>query len=266
MLFSVQITMAHGPIHEKIEKVTKQIKRHPEDADLYIERAGYYKIDDDFDKSFADYQMARILNPNLTTIDFLLAELFHEFNYNHSALVCIKSFEKLKINQAEALQLKASIFHKLSSPDSALHYAKAAYPHITKARTHFFLSIKDYVLAADSTNYADAMRWLKTGKERLPFDMVVQEVMVDLALQFGDLNTAKQHCEEQIPHLKRQEYWYFKLADVNLKMGDKVSALNNLNSSLNCINQLSRHHRNTSYIKSLIQQIEKRLNELNKHD
>ncbi len=254
---------AHGPIHEKIQDVTKRIEKKPYDPNLYVERAGYYKIDRDFDRSFADYQTARNINPNLKTIDFLVAELFYEFDHYYAALASVSSFQKQNLNVAECYLLKAKIFDKLFESDSALHYAEAAYPHHTKPNTHYFITVKNYVLYADKTNYERAKYWLEIAKKRLPYDLVIQEAYVDLAMQFKDYDKAQVLCEEKIPTLKRKEYWEYLLGTVYLQKGESDMAMNYFNKAKSSIDRLPRNHKNTTYIKTLTNNINKSIQKIN---
>ncbi|MBT8326170.1 MAG: hypothetical protein KJP21_00520 [Bacteroidia bacterium] len=258
IFFSV-FAMGHGAIHEKIEETTEKINKHPLDPNLYVERAGYYKADDDFDKSYADYQHALYIDNSLKTIDFLIAELMYHFDYYYSALEAVTSFEKQKINTAQCYLLKAKIFDKLFEADSALFYAEAAYPHHTKPNTQYFVQVKEYVLFADKTDYENAKKWLVEGKKRLPYDLVIQEEYVNLALKFDDFSTAESLCLEQIPKLKRKEYWQFLLAGVYAKKGDKAQSQEYYNRSLASINKLKNHHRNTTYIINLKKKIQLQL-------
>ena len=258
-LFYGVFAMAHGAIHEKIEETTEKIEKNPNDPNLYVERAGYYKVDGDFDKSYADYQHALNIDNSLKTIDLLIAELMYHFDYYNAALAAAKSFEKQNINTAECLLLQAKIFDKLFQADSALFYAEAAYPHHTKPNTQYFVQVKEYVLFADKTNYEKAKFWMMEGKKRLPYDLVIQEEYVELAMKFSDYSTAESLCLEQIPKLKRKEYWQYLLATVYDQKGDSAQAQDYLNQALRSIDKLPRHHKSTAYIINLKKKIQLQL-------
>lgn len=242
---------AHGPAHEYIARLTKKIEKEPENASLYLARGGYFKEDGNFDKSFADYHKARALDPSLVTLDFLLAELFYDFEYYNSAIAAANTFQRQNINTAQCYLLKAKAFDKLFMADSAEYYSEAAYPHLKKYNTSYFVGTKVYVLFANKDNYKRASYWLDEGKKRMPHDLVIQEEYVHLAIKFEDYDKAIALCEEKIGSLKRKEYWYHLLAGAYSKAGNKQAAVQNLKLAESAINKLPRHHKSTSYIINL---------------
>jgi len=248
--------MAHGPAHERIAHLTKKIEKNPTDYNLYIDRAGLYKIDGNFDKSYADYMKAKSLKSDIANMDYMLAELFYEFDYFESALASINSFQKLNRSLAVCYNYKAKIFDKLFEADSALLYAELSYPYQAKPSTRFFVTVKEYALFANKEDYAKASYWLEEGKRRLPFDLVIQEEYVKLAMKFGDFDKAIALCNEKIGSLKRKEYWYFLLATAQTEAGKKEDALKNLVRASESIEKLPRNHKSTSYIANLRKDIE----------
>lgn len=256
IIITVGKTFAHGPIHEKIEKVSKQIAKNPNNPSLYIERAGYYKIDADFDRSHADYLKAQGLDPNLTTVHFLLAELYLFFGHEHSALHSIRSFEKEGINRFECLNLKAKIFDQLFKPDSALYYGSLAYSHMVKPRTHYFRTMKQYALNSNPDDKETPTYWLLEGLKKIPKDLVLSEELVDLYADQSEYQKAEDLCKRVLQSLKRKEYWHLKLAIIYNASGKRNKAVESLKDARDAISKLSNAHKNTSYIKRLTKEID----------
>ena len=253
---------AHGPVHEDITRLTKLIAKRPTDYNLYVSRGGFYKLDGDFDKSYADYQTAKNIKQNLPAIDFLLAELFYTFDFHHSALASVNAFQKQKINKAECYLLKAKIFDKLFESDSALHYAEAAYPYLSKVSTHYFITTKGYALFADKNDYKTATYWMQEGKKKRPYDLVIQEEYINLALQFKDFDTAEKLCLEKLPTLRRKEYWQYILGNIYTHKGDNTAALAQYTAAIQSINKLPKHHKSTAYIAKLNKDIKTKQEQL----
>lgn len=255
LLVSTLLLSAHGPIHEKIHAVNKKIAKDPLNAYLYVERSSYYKIDRNYDGAQADLLHAQLLNPGIMTISFLMAELNYEFEYYRSALVNINQFETYQTSLGETYLLKAKVFDKLLEVDSALHYVTKAYPLQDVYSTHFFLLASQLSLNANNTDYGAAKAWLVLGKKHLPYDLVLQEELVDLALRYKRFQEAEEYCVQQIPKLKRKEYWQYLLAMVYKESGRSADCLASLDAAEASIASLPRHHRNTDYIKNLNKKI-----------
>lgn len=242
---------AHGPIHEKIEEVNQRIEKDPLNAFLYLERSSYYKIDGNFDKAMADLVHARNLQSDILTIDFLAAELCYAFEHYHLALSYANVFQKSGISLDQTYVLKAQILDKLFMSDSAFHYMELAYPLQERYTTAFFKMASEFSLYAQKDNYERAAAWLALGKRHLPYDCVLQEEYVQLALKFEDYEKAADLCLEQIPKLKRKESWHYKLAQVYTQANQNVLALEQLKLALAAVDKLPRHFRSTDYIKNL---------------
>lgn len=254
-VFVANNAFAHGPIHEKIEEVNKRIAVDPENASLYIERSSYYKLDGQFDQAHADLLIARRLNPSIKTIDFLAAELCFEFEYYNTALSYINLFEQQQMSLGETLLLKSKIFDKLFISDSALIYITKAYEHQDRYTTYFFTLASTFSVYANKDDYDAAYQWLKLGKSHLPYDLVLQKEMVSLSINYKKYDEAERLCLEQLPKLKRQESWYYQLAEVYSLKGDTAKALIALDNAEASVNKLPRHHKNTDFIKNLSKDI-----------
>lgn len=85
LLILPSTVVAHGPIHESIKRVTKQIKKDPQNASLYIERGQYYQVDENFDLALNDFLTARAIDPKIKMIDYHCGKLFAEHGYPTTA-------------------------------------------------------------------------------------------------------------------------------------------------------------------------------------
>lgn len=255
VLLTNAILYAHGPIHDKINDVNRRISKDPNNPFLYIERSSYYKIDRNFDGAQADLIFAQLLDSSIKTIPFLLAELNFEFGYYQTTINYLYHFEKEHLVLGETYLLMAKTFDRLFMQDSAMLYVNKAFPLQDQYNTAFFLFASQMALNQDKSNYSEAQAWLLKGKSYLPYDLVLQEELVVLALKFKKYDEAESYCTEQIPKLKRKEYWQFLLASVYLESNEAVKAKSSLQDAERSIASLPKHHRNTDYIKNLTKKI-----------
>ena len=59
---------AHGPIHDQIDQITRDIGSAPGYADLYLVRAGLYRLDQDWARAEADLAVAERLGSASSSI------------------------------------------------------------------------------------------------------------------------------------------------------------------------------------------------------
>ncbi len=58
------VALAHPGLHHDIERVTKALELEPLRADLWIERAHYYRLDEQYDNALSDLERAEELAPD----------------------------------------------------------------------------------------------------------------------------------------------------------------------------------------------------------
>ena len=84
---------AHGPVHELIIEYTEKIEQDPQNAQLYLQRGEYYRVDENFDAAYADFSKAEMLDPSLhLNVRFHLGHLFSEHGFPQSGLMNMDEF------------------------------------------------------------------------------------------------------------------------------------------------------------------------------
>lgn len=66
--------VAHGPVHERIDAVTRELAESPDDATLLAKRGTLFMLDEDFRRAASDFERARHIQPDLDGIDNRLAD------------------------------------------------------------------------------------------------------------------------------------------------------------------------------------------------
>lgn len=242
---------AHGPVHESIERLTKSIETFPDSADLYLQRGQFYKIDEDFDKAFADYNKARSLNPDNKHADLQCAKLFLEYDYPISALMYINKVLEETPTHVDGLMTRAAIYTRLNDNELAVSDFEEAIKAVREPRPEYYIAISKAVIAADSTNYKDAIAWLQKGEETLGSNIVLRSYAIDLAILEKDHNQALILIDELIETMKRKEKWLFKKAEILEKAGRIQEAYSYCEQATNAIQKLPRHIQGTRLITEL---------------
>jgi len=264
-IFSLQI-YAHGPVHENIIRVTKEIKANPDSADLYIQRGQYYQVDDNFDKAFADYTKARELAPQLPIIDLQFAKLFAKYNYANSALIYINQYLNNQPKNLNGLMSRAAIYTQLSEDSLAVLDFEEGIAQAKNPIPEYYLDISKAVLAADSTNFDPAIKWLQKGEETIGFNIVLRSYSIDLAVLQGDYNQAIIYVDEILKKMKRKEKWLVKKAEIYEAAKHPKEAYATYKEALQSIKQLPRHTRGTRSVTELQAKATLRTIELEKYN
>src|SRR5206468_12433739 len=105
--------VAHGPIHEQIDAVTKQIQADPHNATLYLKRGELRRVHQEWDLALADYDRAAELNPKLDQIDLSRGKLFLASDRPEQAKACLDRFLAKYPDHPDALTTRARVLVNL---------------------------------------------------------------------------------------------------------------------------------------------------------
>ncbi len=249
-IFSSQM-FAHGPVHESIIRVSKEIEASPDSADLYIQRGQFYQVDDDFDKAFSDYTKARELAPHMQIIDLQFAKLFAKNNYANSALIYINQYLANQPQNLKGLMSRAAIYTQLGKDSLAVLDFEAGIAQAKNPVPEYYLDISKAVLAADSTNFENAIKWLQKGEEAIGFNIVLRSHAIDLAVLQGDYDQAIMYVDKILEKMKRKEKWLIKKAEIYETANRPKEAYATYIQALQSIKQLPRHTRGTRTVTEL---------------
>lgn len=228
LLFLVSSTFvfAHGPIHESIKRVTKKIKKDPKNASLYIERGQYYQIDENFDQAYNDFLTAKSLDPDIKELDYHCGKLFSQNGYPVTAERFTNNFLSYNSKHVGGLMLRASIYVQMGKDSLAIIDYEEAIRNTTTPQPEYFVDISKACIAADSTDFNSALKWLEKGEEYLGFNIVLMSYSYDLAKDVKEFEKAATIVDKVLPKLNRKESWLYKKAVVLEMAKDNENARN----------------------------------------
>ncbi len=251
---------AHGPIHENILRITKEIEENPNNPNLYVTRGQYYQTDMDFDRAYADFQTARLLDAGNEMIDYHFARLFAEHNYPNTALNFANLFLTHLPNHVGGLMVRASVYTQLSKDSLAVLDFEEAIANLREPRPEYYIDIARATLQADSLAYKSAMNWLEKGDAALGYNVVLKSKMIDIALANDDYDKALTVVDAILEKFSRKEKWLVAKADI-------LMAAKRLELAKSCylqadaaIEKLPKRHRYTRMVMELEARIDIALN------
>lgn len=246
VFLSNQSLLAHGPVHELIIEVSKKIEADPQNARLYLERGEYYRLDQNFDASYADLLFAERLDSSLhIEVSFHLAQLFSEYRFPQSGLMHIDVFLAVHPQHVKGLITRAGIYKQLGQDSLSVVDFSAALLYAKEPRPHHFLEIAQATLRTDSTDFVGARYWLEKGEAILGFNIVLRSYSIELDRQAEDWTAALIKVDDIISRLPRHEKWLLYKAELLEEAGQIPQAILTYEATLDAIEKLPRRMKAT---------------------
>ncbi len=260
------ISWAHGPIHEKIKIVTAEIEKSPKDAALYIKRASYYRIDENFDLAFQDLQIAETLEPTAAVLPYHYAKLFAAFQYTQSALRFINRFLETAPKHIDGLMTRAALYMQAEQDSLAVIDFQTALEHTNRPLPEHYVNVAKAILQADSTNISSAIEWLEKGEKVLGFNIVLRSYAVDIAEKEGAYTEAIATIDGIIEQLPRYEKWLVRKAELQHKAKQYEEAYATYQRAYDNIRQLPKRNQQTRAVMELEAKVSLALIELQAYE
>ena len=112
LAFPIQLP-GRADIHERIEAVSEQIEKQPNNAELYIKRGELHRVHRDWEAALADYQRAVERAPHLNQVKFVRGRMQFEAGRWTAAKTDLDRFLALQPNYREALLVRARVLAAL---------------------------------------------------------------------------------------------------------------------------------------------------------
>ena len=197
------VSQAHEGLHEQIAAVTAQIKREPNNAELYLKRGELYRLHEDWQPALADYKRAEKLDPALFTIDLGRGKLLLATNHPRQALNALNRFLNRQPDNHEAWLTRARVLARLKQTFAALAdynrlLATESEPEIYLERARVYAAAGRLPEAIRSLDESARTHGLLVSLELVALDYELRQKLYDAALERLDRLAAA---------LPRRETW-----------------------------------------------------------
>jgi tetratricopeptide (TPR) repeat protein len=215
---------AHGDLHEQIEKVTSEIDRKPDSAELYLQRGELYRVHEDWARALADFDRAEQLDAKLVTVVLGRSRLHLAKQEYKSAMAEADRFLKEYPRHPLALAVRARalagekrfeeaadtwllVIQAAPSPDVEQYYERA------------------HALGAAGPSHIDAaLRAIDEGLAKLGNVPALGLYGVELEVQRKHYDAALERIDKLEPKRGRKETWREKRGDILDSAGRKDEA------------------------------------------
>ncbi len=256
MCFSVsfvqlQLAVAHAPVEERIDALTKMIEKDQKNADLLLERGGLYSSHGEWTLSVADFEHAAELNPDLAEVDMYLGRMFLASGRPVQAEEALKRLIFRVPNHAEARVTLATALVQLGRRREAVEEYTRAIKLCPSPTPRLYLE-RAKTLIDEGYGYIDeALCGLNEGILRLGPIITLQLYAIDLELKKNQFDAALVRLEQITAKASRKETWLARQGDILEKAGRADQALVAHASALAAIQKLPAHRQGTQTMTQL---------------
>ncbi len=204
--------LAHGSLHEAIERKSRQIEEQPDDALLRFERGMLYQEHGDIGPALKDFHKVLQLEPAYHICHLPLAQLYRDTGNFKQALLHINTFLEQEPENPFGYETRASISQKTGAYLSAAADLKKmiALKNGNAIRPDDYFNLADGILLAYPGRYGLAIDALEEGLQRLGGIISLQERLVDMEIAAHRYAAALERIELVMQSLPRKGKWLAK--------------------------------------------------------
>ena len=233
------LSFGHGDLHAKIQKVSKEIKSHPDSAYLYLKRGKLYYQHEEPEKSLKDYKQCESLGYTSVELDYCFSSAYEASGNFGDALVYVDKILGADTTHVNAHRLKGEILMQtLNYKEAAAELDKVLLYAQHPITENYLESSKAWEKYGGPQGSKRAVEVIETGIGALGNLFVFLERLVELHCQYKNYTTAIDYQNQIIDHSARKENAYYKRARIYLEKGDFISAKLDLEKVLVSIHEL----------------------------
>ncbi|MES2569888.1 MAG: tetratricopeptide repeat protein [Verrucomicrobiota bacterium] len=243
---------AHGDLHVQIERVTAQITREPASAELHLNRAGLYRLHEEWQAAAADYDKAERLAPDLSAVHLGRGEMLYATGRLEEAGNELDRFLKINPRHVEALILRGRIEAGRANPLAAAGAFSEAIAQAKRPEPEWYIEQARALMAAGSEHHGDeAIAALERGMEVLGNLPVLGLYAIEIETARSRFDSALGRLEKLSASARRQEHWLERRGDLLAKAGRHQEATRTYHAAIKAIADLPVHLRSTKAVSEL---------------
>jgi len=250
-LFFVTLTtvlpaQAHAPGLDEIDRITAQLAKSGEQADLYAKRARIFQDNHMWQEAMSDFDRAAELESQNVKFDLERANLSLESGEYLRALDFINLYRLRHEDSTEAALIQARSFRELGQYRQALGSYRAALANLAsfegRPLPEWYLEFANTLLLAGEKH--EALQVLQQGMDRLGALGVFQLKSVELEVDLGLYDSALGRIEQLLRQSQRKDLWLARRADILSRAGREDEAQRSYREAYAALKQLPQRIRN----------------------
>jgi tetratricopeptide (TPR) repeat protein len=258
LLFFATTGFCHDELAEQRHKITLQIQRAPNRAELYFQRAELYRADAHWKQAESDYKKAKKLAPDMAATDLGLGLLYLNTRRYNESKEALDRFISHKPDHAEARVARGQVLSKLGTRIAAI----AEYSKALTLRPDPEIYIERSKLLVAENRVHEALKGLDEGIRRLGPIVTMELFAIDLEIQLKRYDQALRRVDRIADQSERKEAWLARKGEILVQASRKDQARAAYVSALKAIENLPQARKNNRYTLDLEQRIRQAIEQL----
>lgn len=255
LIFSLSNALAHGDLHERIEKTSEEIKKDPKNPDLYLKRGILYHQHNEQKKAEKDFKKSSKLGLSSAKLNYYRSKNYLALNKAQKALNTIQfNLEKDSLDLI-SIQLKAEIYRKTGQDlEAGALYLKVIELAEKPILTDYFFAIDAYYDGGDTNK---AITITKQANEKFSKNLNILSLLIRFHKEKKEYDKAIEYCSMKINISERKEWAYMERANLYYHQKQLEKFCEDIQNMKKAISNLNERHRNTDAVRRLENLIKK---------
>jgi len=255
---------AHADLLLQIEAVSLEIDKDPNNVELYLRRGTLRREHLEFETSYADFDKAEALSPQLEIIDFMRGRLFLDWGWPLSARASLDRFLSRQPRHVDALISRARALTKLNLRLAAARDYDAALAVSPEPGPDLIIERAQVLMTEGPEQVAAAVQGLDEGLKRLGPLVTLQLFAIDAELKLKNYDGALVRVDKVAARSPRKETWLARRAEILTQAGRPEEAKQAYESALTALQTLPPTRRNVPAMRELAKRIQGEIDALSK--
>jgi tetratricopeptide (TPR) repeat protein len=257
VIFLAATVGAHEGLHEQIAELTRQLKREPKNAQLYLKRGELYRLHRDWKAALADYGRADSLDSRLDETKWGRGRMYYEANKPRQAKIWLDRFLTTRPDHVDALMTRGRVLVALKDRLTAVKDYSRAISQLARPKPEYYTERAQALVAEGRTE--EALGGMDEGIKTLGSIVTLQLFAIDLELSSRRYEAALARLARLAAQSPRKESWLARRGEILLLAGRKWEAREAFQSALAAIESLPQHLRGTRATSDLESRVRKAL-------
>lgn len=263
----VSAAHAHGDLHERIVKVTEEIKVHRDSAYLYVKRGELYYQHEEHKKALKDFAKAEKLGYSDLRLSYDSALALYRLRRSEAALQKIDAILAKAPDHVKAHRLKGQIHSETGDDErAAMSFERVIELASSRLPENYLDAAFAWMNTGTTAGRQKAIATVEKGILDLGPILTLLDGMVSICLENHDFDCAIKYQSEIIAQLERKEWALYERAVIYVQANHNEKAKRDLQAAEEAIGQLPvrlQQQTNTIELRNKIQVLQQSLAEMN---